>query len=99
MNKKITFLVLIAAAWVVFLPGQSFAYSSDIKTTTVSEQIPGSLAMEQRRGRGRNRGWNNRRWNRSINRRLNRNNRRSRVVRQVYYRNGRRYVRTIRVYR
>jgi hypothetical protein len=93
MYKKFTVLVLLAASSVLFLPTQSAAFSAVEKTSTVTEYSANNSAAPQIRirigsqRRNRNRRWNNRRWN---------NNRQTRVVRQVYYRNGRRYVRTVR---
>jgi hypothetical protein len=91
MVKKILVLMFLAVSCVVFLPSESKAET--LKETTiaaVSGANTSTVALYQRRWRR----WNNRRYNRNMNRR----NRRLRVIRQVYYRNGRRYVRMIRVY-
>ncbi len=87
MLKKFTTLVLAAVSLVIFLPVFGSAATSNERTTTVSENSVNNFSATQRRWRRWNR---NRRWN---------NTRRVRVIRQVYYRNGRRYVRYIRVYR
>lgn len=104
MYKKFTVLFLLAAAGVIFLPSQSAAFSPVEKPSALVEYSAAN-SMTPQRQRRRNRQWNNRnnnrnrRWNNTRNRRWNNNNRRPRVIRQVYYRNGRRYVRYIRVYR
>ncbi|HEY8561523.1 MAG TPA: hypothetical protein VIL74_14200 [Pyrinomonadaceae bacterium] len=99
MYKKLTTLFLAAASMVIFLPSESFASTTGNKTAPATEYSASNSAAPQIRIRvgnqRRNRRWNrSRRWN--SNRRWN-NSRRTRVVRQVYYRNGRRYVRTVRV--
>lgn len=95
MNKKITVLVLMLASLVIFLPSQGNAATSE--TTNLVKTTETNVAPAQVRVQiGRNR----RPRRRVIVRRAYRRPyvRRQRVTRQVYYRNGRRYVRTVRVY-
>ena len=97
MNKKITVLVLMLASLVIFLPSQGNAATSETTTlvkTTETNAAPAQVRVQI----GQNRRRNNRRINRRIIRREVRRNNRPRVRQQVYYRNGRRYVRTVRVY-
>ena len=94
MYKKFTVLFLLAASCVIFLPTQGAASTTGEKTTAIVELSgASSIAMTPQRRRRRS-SWNNR-YN-TRNRRWN-SNRRTRVIRQVYYRNGRRYVRIVRV--
>jgi hypothetical protein len=103
MNKKFTALVLVAATWVVFLPASSAAYSSGEKNN-LSALIPNeNLILQQRRGRGGRNGryWEPRGRRRNGNwygyrnygqyRRTQVGNRRYRMVRRSYWRDGRRY--------
>ena len=96
MYKKITALVSMAAAWLIFLPSQNNAAAIEENTSLVKiSSANNNLFIQNRRSKNRrlNR---NRRVNR--NRRLNNNQTgRIRLVRRYYYRNGRRYVRTDRV--
>lgn len=82
------------ASSAIFLPYESYAATSEKSTTLAlnagEPQIRVQIGGQRRRGRnwnrgnrGRHRGWNN--------------HRRTRVVRQVYWRNGRQYVRYVRV--
>ena len=91
MGKKLLVLVFLAATSIFFLPSVSRAETNRETSVTVSEF--NANPFYQRRWRNRRR-WENRRYNRRNYRR----DRRPRYVRQVYYRNGRRYVRVIRVY-
>lgn len=92
MYKKFTVLFLLAASCVIFLPTQGAAATTGEKPTAMVE-FSGAASLAMTPQRRRRRGWyNNRRYNRRWN-----NYRRTRVVRQVYYRNGRRYVRIVRV--
>lgn len=102
MLKKITGLVLLAAAWVIFLPSQSAAFNSDKNTNTVNGLAGENLVLQQRRGRGNRNGrlWDNRgkrrngRWygykNYGQYRRTQVGNRRYRMVRRSVWRDGRR---------
>ena len=99
MNKKITVLVLMLASLVIFLPSTGNAAISE--TTNLVKTTETNVAPAQVRVQIGPRRRNNRRINRRINRQIRREvrrNNRPRVRRQVYYRNGRRYVRTVRVY-
>lgn len=93
MYKKFTVLFLLAASCVIFLPSQGVASTTGEKPTAMVE-FSGASSSAMTPQRRRRRSWNNR-YN-TRNRRWN-SNRRTRVVRQVYYRNGRRYVRVVRV--
>jgi hypothetical protein len=75
---------------VVFIPAEASAAerSTSMALNEGAPQIRVQIGGQRRRGRGWNRG-RHRGW---------RNHQRSRVVRQVYWRNGRRYVRYVRVY-
>jgi len=75
---------------VVFIPSEASAAERSTSTAlnAGAPQIRVQIGGQRRRGRG---------WNRGRNRSWERRNNRTRLVRQVYYRNGRRYVRTVRV--
>ena len=101
MKKKLTILVLLAASWVIFLPSQSAASVSERNNSNAL--IPNeSLILQQRYGRGGRYGryWEQRGRRRSGNwygyknygqyRRTQVGNRRYRMERRVYWRNGRR---------
>jgi hypothetical protein len=100
MLKKITGLVLMAAAWVVFLPSKSAAFNSDNKTNSVSGISAENLILQQRRGRGKSRVWDNRGKRRNGSwygyrnygqyRRTQVGNRRYRNERRYVWRDGRR---------
>lgn len=96
MKNKFTVLVLMLASLVIFLPSQGNAATSETttlaKTTTENSAAPAQVRVQIGRNRRPRR--------RVIVRRAYRRPyvRRQRVTRQVYYRNGRRYVRTVRVY-
>src|SRR5687767_3554552 len=97
MNKKFTVLVLMLVSLVIFLPSPSEAAAGRDTANPVNSAPEYNLFAQN--GRGRRRGWyNNRRWNRYRYGRTVRN-RRATLVRQTYWRNGRRYVRYVRVYR
>ena len=96
MNKKITVLVLMLASLVIFLPSTGNAATSETATlvkTTETNVAPAQVRVQIGRNRRPRR--------RVVVRRAYRRpyaRRNVRVRRQVYYRNGRRYVRTVRVY-
>ena len=101
MKIKICVLVLMCASMFIFLPGESRAADVNSAAHNNAEY---NLQWQNGRGRGRRRGWDdNWRWRRS-NRSWNRNNSRAvrsrgfRLVRQTFWRNGRSYTRTVRVY-
>ena len=91
MRKKVLVLALMLVSSVILLPGESFAAagaeSTSMTLNNSSPQIRVRIGGQRRRGRGwnrgRHRGWENRN--------------RTRLVRQVYRVNGRRYVRYVRV--
>ena len=89
MKRKICVLVLMLASAVIILPFESRAAVTEDKPNSVSEYNYGPQIRVQI-GRGRR---NNRSWRRNQMR-----NRRARYVTQTYWRNGRRYTRTVRVY-
>ena len=110
MLRKITSLVLLAATWVIFLPSQSAALTTDKKNNSVNGLATENLVLQQKRGRGNRNGglWDNRgkrrngRWygykNYGQYRRTQVGNRRYRTVRRPYYRNGRTYYRLTRIF-
>lgn len=110
MLKKITSLVLLAATWVIFLPSQSAAYNSTIKNNSIAGFSVENAVPQKRRGRGnRNDGlWqgNQRRRNGKYYgyknygqyRRTQVGNRRYRMVRRAYWRDGRRSYRWTRIF-
>ena len=96
MRNKIIIWVLMLASAVVFLPAENYAAASEkTNSVTVNEfapQIRVQIGRQRRNrhwNRGKHKGWDNRRYNRAYNR--------TRLVQQVYYVNGRRYVRWVRV--
>ena len=100
MKRKLCVLVLALASVFIFLPNESRA--ADQNSSFVNNLEYGSAFQ---RGRGRGRGWDDWRGNRGWNRyRMNRgrtvsvNRRGFRLVRQSFWRNGRRHTRTVRVY-
>ncbi|MBS1794580.1 MAG: hypothetical protein JSS81_12035 [Acidobacteria bacterium] len=92
MLKKFSLMFVLAASCVVLMPATGAAFDSAEKSPAAIEYKAGNSATPQRRREWRR--WQNRRWNRRWRR-----TGRVRVIRQVYYRNGRRYVRYIRIYR
>ncbi len=110
MLKKITSLVLLAAAWVILLPSQSAAFNADNKNNSVNGLSAENLVLQQKRGRGNRNGglWDNRGKRRNGKyygyknygqyRRTQVGNRRYRNVRRPYYRNGRTYYRLTRIF-
>jgi hypothetical protein len=99
MYKKITVLVLMLASLVIFLPSTGNAATGEttgfVKSATELNASPSQVRVQIGNRRPR------RRVIRRIYRRpvvVRRAVRRPRVRQQVYYRNGRRYVRTVRVY-
>lgn len=101
MRNKAIILVLMFASAVIVLPATSYAYSDKPANMTqgeLNQRIRVHVGPQRgRRGRyWRNRDYRgNRRWDRG--RSIGRYNNRSRLVRQTYYVNGRRYVRYVRV--
>lgn len=89
--KKLLVLFLLAVSSVIILPTQGNAKTADSKNIVETKTEP----VAQRRNR---RGWQGRRWRGNRNNQYRRN-RRVRLVRQTYWRNGRRYTRVVRVYR
>lgn len=91
---------MVMVSGMIFLPEGTFAAAptempTSYTTNNYEPQIRVRIGSRNRRGRwNRNRGWNRGHWDRGRHRGWNRG--RARVVRQVYYRNGRRYVRTVR---
>ncbi len=92
-NKLIIGMLMLASAF-VFLPAENYAATSEKSTTvTVYEYAPqirvrvgnGRRNRNRHWNRGRHRGWDHARSNRT------------RLVRQAYYANGRRYYRWVRV--
>jgi hypothetical protein len=103
MKRKITVLVLMLASMVIFLPAESRAAVTEDKTNSASEyNYAAQIRVRIGNQRRRNRRWdrNDDRWNRNRNYgQWRRNqNRRARYVTQTFWRNGRRYTRTVRVY-
>ncbi|HEV7643662.1 MAG TPA: hypothetical protein VGO50_06905 [Pyrinomonadaceae bacterium] len=95
MRNKIIIGMLMLASAFVFLPAENYAAASEKNNAvTVYEYSPQIRVQIGRRNRnrqwnrGRHRGWDNSR-DRSYNR--------TRLVRQVYYVNGHRYYRWVRV--
>ena len=98
MGKKLLVLFVLAFSSVIILPLEGNAKTSDSKTTV---EITNTEPVAQRRNRNWQRRQNNRYYRQQIrrnNRQIRRDNRRARMIRQYYYRNGRRYSRMIRVY-
>lgn len=100
MKRNFCVLVLMLASAFIFLPAD--ARAADANSAVNNAEY--TLFLQRGRGRGRGRGWDDdRRWRRG-NRSWNRNRvtvvqrRGFRLVRQTYWRNGRRYTRTVRVY-
>lgn len=94
MKRKFLVWALMLASAVIILPAESRAARSGDRSSTVSEYNYAPQIRVQI-GRGRR----NRRWERRANRRWRRDQRRSvRYVTRTYWRNGRRYTRTVRVY-
>lgn len=91
MGKKLLVLFLLAVSSVIILPTQGNAKTVDSKNIAETNTEP----VAQRRNR---RGWQGRRWRGRGNRYGQRRNSRVRLVRQTYWRNGRRYTRVVRVY-
>jgi hypothetical protein len=90
MKKKVLVLALMLVSSVILLPGESFAATAESTSMTLNNSAAPQIRVRiggRRRGRnwnrGRHRGWENRG--------------RTRQVRQVYWRNGRRYVRYVTV--
>jgi len=101
MKRNLGVLVLMLASAFIFLPADSRA--ADVNSA-FNNNVEYTLFLQRGRGRGRGRGWDDdRRWRRG-NRSWNRNRYRTvqrrgfRLVRQTYWRNGRRYTRVVRVY-
>lgn len=98
MRTKFLVLFLLAVTSVIILPLEGNAKTSDSKTTV---EITKTEPIAQGRYRNYQRRQQNRYYRQQIrrnNRQIRRANRRARLVRQYYYRNGRRYSRVIRVY-
>lgn len=106
MKRKIFVLVLMWASMFIFLPAESRAADANGAVANVENNL---IFQDDRRGRGRrgrgrgwdddwrrNRSWRNRSWRRNNSRAVNR--RGFRLVRQTFWRNGRRHTRTVRVY-
>lgn len=94
MRKKVLILALMLVSSVMFIPEQSFAATAEKSTSIAVNNSAPQIRVQignrrNRRGRGWNRG-RHRGWE-------NRNRNRTRLVRQVYWRNGQRYVRYVRV--
>jgi hypothetical protein len=93
MRNKIIIGMLMLASAFVFLPAENYAAASEKNTSVTvyeySPQVRVQIGRRNRRGRHWDRG-RHRGWDRS-------NNNRTRLVRQVYYVNGRRYYRWVRV--
>ncbi|MDQ3797876.1 MAG: hypothetical protein M3384_00350 [Acidobacteriota bacterium] len=102
MKRKLGILVLMLASAVIILPAESRAAIAGDRPTSASSEYNSEPQIRVQIGRGRRRGWNrNRRWNRdrwNRGRTVSVQRRGFRMVRQTYWRNGRRYTRTVRVY-
>ena len=103
MRNKLLVMFLLAITSVVLLPSEASAGTSDSRNASNSSfttELTQTETLSQRRRRGGY--WENRRNGRRVYRNYGQyrrmQNRRTRLVRQTYYRNGRRYVRTVRVY-
>lgn len=93
MKNKLIILVLMLASTVIILPGTGYAASEKTTSVAVYEFAPQirvrigngrrNRTVIRNRNRGRHLGW--------------RNNQRTRLVKQTYWVNGRRYVRYVRV--
>lgn len=98
MRNKILVMFLLAISSVVLLPSEGNAKTSDSKTTV---EITKTEPVAQRRYRNYQRRQQNRYLRQQIRqnrRQIRRSNRRARLIRQYYYRGGRRYSRVVRVY-
>ncbi len=106
MKNKIIIWALIAFSAVIIIPSQSEVSAREISNTKNSVEYN---IVQRRQRRIYTQRQANRRYRRQArNRKTYRNygqyrrtqvgNRRSRIVRQTYYRNGRRYFRNVRVY-
>jgi hypothetical protein len=100
MRKKVLVLALMLVSSVILLPGESFAAAGSESTSmTLNNSSPQIRVRIGGRRNRRGRNWNRGRhlgWERGRHRGWS-NNQRTRLVRQVYWRNGRRYVRYVRV--
>lgn len=103
MRNKILVMFLLAISSVVLLPSEASARTADSRNASDSKtivELTQTETLSQRRRRGGY--WEGRRSGRRVYRNYGQyrrmQNRRTRLVRQTYYRNGRRYVRTVRVY-
>jgi hypothetical protein len=92
MRNKLIIGVLMLASTLVILPAAGFAATNEkINSVTVSEFSPqirvrvGNGRRNRKWNRGRHYGWRNKASNRT------------RLVRQVYYVNGRKFVRWVKV--
>jgi|GEM_PF-1018165 len=106
MLKKFTILFLLAGSCIIYLPTSAAAYSPGEKTNSVAGLTTENTVLAQR---GRGRGWNDQRGRRRNGsyygyrnygqyRRTQVGNRRYRTVRRIYWRNGIRLTRYVRVY-
>ena len=94
MRNKLIVLTLMFASAFVILPATNYAAISETSNSvTVNESIP---QIRVRIGQGQGRRNKNKKWNRG-NHYGWRNQNRTRLVKQVYYVHGRRYVRYVRV--
>jgi hypothetical protein len=86
MRSKIIIGVLMLASTLVILPAADFAATSEKTNSVTVNELSPQIRVRIGRGNRRNRGWNR-----------GRLAGRTRLVRQVYYVRGHRYVRWVRV--
>ena len=98
MKKKLIIVALILASTAMFLPFESYAAASENGTSVILNQRRGKVNIQIGPGRGRGSTWNrgkHKGWHKGKHKGWD--NRRTRTVRQVYWRNGVRYIRYVRV--
>jgi|ERR1044072_1312775 hypothetical protein len=98
MKNKLIVWGLILATSVIILPAATLAASEN--TGSIANYEYSATSVPQTRGRGRGRGRDDNKWNHGRRGRHGAKHKGhgTRTVRQVYYRNGRRYVRNVRIH-
>ncbi|HEV7646347.1 MAG TPA: hypothetical protein VGO50_20605 [Pyrinomonadaceae bacterium] len=99
MKNRLIVWGLILATSIIVLPAASLAASEKTNSSIANYEYSATSAP-QTRGRGRGRGRDDNKWNNGRRGRHHAKHKShgTRTVRQVYYRNGRRYVRNVRVH-